>query len=93
MKDPAGRLGSGEGDGNDIMKHAFFADIDFAKLYNLEIKAPFVPKIKSKTDVSNFDKVFTDEKAQVTPPEGGGGGAAATEFSKFEEGEGNAAAP
>lgn len=92
VKDPNQRLGSSEGDGNDIMAHAFFKDIDFTKLYNLEVKAPFVPKIKSKTDVSNFDKVFTDEKAQVTPPEGGGGGAAATEFTKFEEGEGAVAA-
>lgn len=82
VKDPNLRLGSSEGDGNDIMAHAFFKDIDFTKLYNLEVKAPFVPKIKSKTDVSNFDKVFTDEKAQVTPPEGGGGMAA--DFENFE---------
>lgn len=37
VKDPQGRIGSSEGDGNDIMAHPFFADIDFVKLYNLEL--------------------------------------------------------
>lgn len=69
VKDPAGRLGSSEADGNDIMAHDFFSDIDFEKLYNLEIKAPFVPKSKSETDVANIEKEFTDEKAQTIPPD------------------------
>jgi RAC serine/threonine-protein kinase len=93
VKDPDGRLGSGPADGQDIMDHPFFSPIDFEKLYNLEIKAPFVPKIKSKTDVSNFDKVFTDEKAQVTPPEGGFSAVAAqAKFGQFEGGAGAAGA-
>ena len=44
IKDPRHRLGSGERDGEDIMEHPFFYDIDFEKLFNLELKAPFIPK-------------------------------------------------
>jgi len=85
VKDPKHRLGGGERDGNDIMEHPFFYDIDFDKLFKGEIKPPFVPKVSSKTDVSNFDKVFTSEKAKITPPDGGDPASAAeAQFADFE---------
>jgi len=56
-------------DGAEIMAHGFFAPIDFKKLYNLEIPPPFVPKIAGKEDVSNFDPVFTNEEAKLSPPD------------------------
>ena len=31
---------------------------------------PFKPEVKSDTDVSNFDKQYTDEPVQLSPPEG-----------------------
>ena len=42
-KDPRFRLGGGERDGREVMEHPFFFQIDFEKLYNLEIPAPFIP--------------------------------------------------
>lgn len=69
QKDPRARLGSGERDGLDIQDHEFFSDIDFEKLYRKEIAPPYVPEIKRDDDVSNFDPMFTTEKAQFTPPE------------------------
>lgn len=66
-KDPRARLGGGERDGRDVQDHEFFYGLDFDKLYNLQIPAPFVPKIKGKDDVSNFDSVFTNEKARISP--------------------------
>eukprot|EP00041_Stephanoeca_diplocostata_P039686 m.1637479 g.1637479 ORF g.1637479 m.1637479 type:complete len:476 (+) comp25858_c0_seq1:129-1556(+) len=66
-KDPRLRLGGGERDGRDVQDHEFFYGLDFDKLYNLQIPAPFVPKIKGKDDVSNFDSVFTNEKARISP--------------------------
>lgn len=66
-KDPRERLGGGERDGLEVQEHPFFFQIDFEKLYNLQIPAPFIPKIKSKDDVSNFDTVFTSEKARISP--------------------------
>eukprot|EP00911_Craspedida_sp_UC1_P002570 UC1_evm1s1906 len=68
-KEPMERIGGGEGDGAEIMAHGFFAPIDFKKLYNLEIPPPFVPKISGKDDVSNFDPVFTNEEAKLSPPD------------------------
>jgi hypothetical protein len=43
-KDPKYRLGGGERDGQEIMEHPFFYNIDWKSLYNREIRPPFVPK-------------------------------------------------
>ena len=40
--------------------HAFFKQIDWNKLVRKELKAPYVPKIKSSTDTSNFDDYDDD---------------------------------
>ena len=42
-----------------IRKHVFFQkdDFDWGKLLRLELPPPYVPKIKSETDVSNFDRI------------------------------------
>ena len=54
-KDPVNRLGTKEGL-EDIMKHPWLASIDFNKLLNKEIEAPFKPKLSTDLlDVSNFD--------------------------------------
>ena len=67
QKDPRKRLGGGERDGRDVQEHPFFAPIDFVKLYNLEIPAPFVPTIKGASDTSNFDPMFTTEAPRISP--------------------------
>eukprot|EP00051_Salpingoeca_urceolata_P032419 m.15663 g.15663 ORF g.15663 m.15663 type:complete len:487 (+) comp5068_c0_seq1:498-1958(+) len=69
IKDPLLRLGGGEKDGYEVMEHPFFYNIDWKKLYDRQIKPPFIPKVASETDVSNFDTVFTSEAARLTPPE------------------------
>ena len=62
-KDPANRLGSQNGI-QEILEHPFFSNIDFDKLVNKEIEAPFKPKLSDDVmDVSNFDQQFTSEEA------------------------------
>jgi RAC serine/threonine-protein kinase len=39
------RLGSGPKDGEEIMDHEFFSDMDWKKLLKKEIQAPFVPQV------------------------------------------------
>lgn len=61
-RDPARRLGANGAE--EIKRHPFFGrHIDFKKLLQKEIKAPFKPSVVSPVDVSNFDTVFTAEEA------------------------------
>ncbi|KAI8898507.1 kinase-like domain-containing protein [Globomyces pollinis-pini] len=40
---------------SDIKHHKWFAGVDWEKLKNLEIPAPYVPKVAHEGDTSNFD--------------------------------------
>ncbi|KAI9137557.1 v-akt murine thymoma viral oncogene-like 3 transcript variant 1 [Paraphysoderma sedebokerense] len=66
-RDHLKRLGSGTGDGEEIMKHPFFEGIDWKKLSDRKIPMPFKPVIRSEGDVGNFDKEFTQLPAILTP--------------------------
>ena len=48
------RYGNLVGGSNDIMTHRFYSDFSFEKLLNMELKPPYVPKVTSNYDVSNF---------------------------------------
>jgi len=69
IKKPSDRLGGGERGGDEVLEHEFFKKLDLAKLEKKQIPPPFVPKISSETDASNFDTFFTSEPAQITPPD------------------------
>lgn len=60
-RDPAKRLGSGDGGVNDIKRHPAFAQIDFAKLENRELPPPFNPGVEGFMDLRNFDPEVTSE--------------------------------
>ena len=51
----------------EIKSHIFFDGMDWEKLGQREVKAPFIPKIADELDLRNIDKMFTNEKAQETP--------------------------
>lgn len=42
--------------------------MDWDGLLTKKIRPPFVPTIKSREDVSNFDDEFTSEAPILTPP-------------------------
>lgn len=56
------RLGCLAGDIDDIREHAFFANVDWHEITNQNIKAPYIPKIEDKFDI-------TMELAKETKPE------------------------
>lgn len=58
-RNPKHRLGATD-DAEELKQHPFFADIDWIALTNKQILPPFKPKLKSETDVSNFDPEFTN---------------------------------
>ncbi|EPB76774.1 kinase domain protein [Ancylostoma ceylanicum] len=64
QKDKTKRLGY-KGDFNEIKEHEFFKAIDWDKLLRREIKAPFVPRIESETDVRNIAEDFV--KIKINP--------------------------
>jgi hypothetical protein len=66
-RDPTQRLGCGKDGGEEVMRHPFFAGIDFDKLLNRTYQPPFKPKVEESGDVRNFDKEFTNMPAVLTP--------------------------
>ncbi|KAG0362280.1 kinase-like domain-containing protein [Gamsiella multidivaricata] len=67
MKVPHLRLGAGPGDAEEIKAHAYFRDVNFDDVYHKRIPPPFLPKVTSAKDVSNFDPEFTRESPSETP--------------------------
>ena len=61
------RLGCTANGDQSILDHPFFTEIDWKRLEARQVKPPFKPRIRSKTDVGNFDNDFTREKANLTP--------------------------
>ena len=57
--DPKERLGS---QGSESIKsHPLFEGVDWDLAYEKKLKPPFIPKLKSETDLRYFDSIFTDE--------------------------------
>ena len=54
VKDRKDRLGQ-INDVNDILGHPWFSDVDIDAILNKKAPAPFIPKIESQRDLSNFD--------------------------------------
>ncbi|XP_030647332.1 serine/threonine-protein kinase N2 [Chanos chanos] len=67
-RNPERRLGAGEKDAEEVKKHPFFRTVDWNALLAKKVKPPFVPTIKGREDVSNFDEEFTSEAPILTPP-------------------------
>jgi len=55
------RLGAGVNDSEEIKQHSFFKEINWKMVYDRKYKPIFIPNIKNDEDLSNFDKMFTDE--------------------------------
>ena len=72
FQDPRRRLGGGPADAEEVKAHKFFRAIAWDDLLKKNIPAPFIPKIASDTDVSNFSEEFTSMRAAdspgITPP-------------------------
>ncbi|XP_028409048.1 RAC-alpha serine/threonine-protein kinase-like [Dendronephthya gigantea] len=71
-KNPKKRLGGDISDANQIKRHPFFSDVVWDDVLNKKVKPPYVPSIKDDQDTSYFDREFTEQPAQLTPPGVGG---------------------
>ncbi|CAI8034825.1 RAC-beta serine/threonine-protein kinase A [Geodia barretti] len=68
QKDPSKRLGGGEGDAEEVKSHVFFKSINWDDVCKKRIIPPIIPVIKSETSTDYFEKEFTDENPELTPP-------------------------
>ncbi|KAL1022894.1 hypothetical protein UPYG_G00033850 [Umbra pygmaea] len=67
-RNPERRLGAGEKDAEEVKRHPFFRSIDWDGLLAKKVRPEFIPTIKGREDVSNFDEEFTSEAPILTPP-------------------------
>jgi hypothetical protein len=70
-REPELRLGSGPGDAQEIMSHAFFKGVNWDDIYNKRVPTPFKPTVKNEKDTSNFDSEFTSVTPVLTPVQSG----------------------
>lgn len=57
-KDPSKRLGTRGV--KKVMKHKFFKEIDWKDLKKKKVAVPYLPRVTSDHDVSNFSEEFTE---------------------------------
>jgi serine/threonine protein kinase len=69
-KSPSKRIGSTQNDLGEIKAHQFFSSIDWTRLFSKDMQPPFRPQVTSDIDTRYFDKEFTGENVQITPPNG-----------------------
>lgn len=65
-KNPEARLGSTFG-ATEIKEHPFFSKIDWPKMNERQIKAPYIPILKSEQDLKHFDKTITTMAIESPP--------------------------
>ena len=67
VANPNQRLGGGDGDGMEIMNHAWFTGVDWNMILQKSIKPPFKPKLTSPSDVRYIDETFTSQELWDSP--------------------------
>ena len=64
VPNPKKRLGYGPDGSKKIKEHPYFLGINWDDAWNRKLNPPFVPILKSETDLTYFDKMFTEEKIE-----------------------------
>jgi len=65
VKDPAARLPMRSEGTQNIKGHAWYKQFDWEAMGNLTLKPPYVPAVKSKTDITNFSARKEDMPRQI----------------------------
>ena len=65
VREPTARLGYNGG--AEVKRHAFFRNIDWARLERVELEPPWKPVVRDAADTRNIAAEFTNEPAAVTP--------------------------
>merc|ERR1719397_1078334 len=60
------RIGNLKNGADDIKNHKWFKGLDWEEVYQRKLKPPFVPKVRSAGDTSNFQE-YSDEELEIDP--------------------------
>lgn len=63
--DPVKRIGKVDYGAGDVFTHPWFSEVDWEKLRNRKIAAPYLPKLQSDGDASAFERYPEDEATQM----------------------------
>lgn len=64
------RYGNLKNGAEDIKNHKWFSGVDFVRVSNRQVRAPYVPNIRGEGDASHFDRYpETREKYNVAGPD------------------------
>ena len=64
VPNPKNRLGHGKDGAQKIKDHPYFEGINWNDAWERKLEPPLVPELKNETDLSYFDKMFTEEKIE-----------------------------
>jgi len=67
IPDPSARFGCLHNGAADVRRHKFFRGVNWQGLYGEEIKAPFIPPLRSEWDTSQFEE-YPEEECALPPP-------------------------
>ena len=70
VPNPKKRLGYGTEDATKIKANHYFDGINWEDAWNQKLTPPFVPELKNETDLTYFDKMFTNEKIEESEVSG-----------------------
>ena len=64
VHDRTKRIGNLRNGAEDVKTHKWFKELDWEDVFNKKLKPPFVPKVKSEGDTSNFED-YSDEDLEI----------------------------
>ncbi len=64
IPNPKNRLGYGKDGAQKIKDHPYFEGINWQDAWDRKLQPPLIPQLKNETDLSYFDKMFTNEKIE-----------------------------
>lgn len=67
QREPTLRLGTGPEGPSRIRSHPYFEGLDWSDVYHKRIRPPYVPHLRSETDVSHFDQDFLRMTPRLSP--------------------------
>ncbi|CAO3625907.1 unnamed protein product [Cunninghamella blakesleeana] len=67
QRTPSDRLGTGEDGPRLIRSHPYFECLEWTDVFYKRIRPPYIPRLRSETDFSHFDREFLEMTPRLSP--------------------------